>query len=101
MAFSNHVADLVSAGLHALLGNHLAAGVRALLDALLSHILHASDLALLDFRNPNLLANLDWRALDLDLLAGTRAVHAAAAARIPSPAAWLLDALGDHAAGAL
>src|SRR5690606_37971103 len=72
-----------------------------LLGVRLVDVLHAVDGLLADFRHPDLLADLTRRALHLDLLAGAGLVHAAAAARIPHPAARLLDHLGDHRAGAL
>ena len=85
MALPHHMADLVGAGLHALLGNHLADRVGNLADTGLANVLDAIDLLLADFRNPRAAALARVAALAAIAAAGPRT--AGNGSRLPVAAA--------------
>ena len=88
----NHVANLVAIGL--LLRHHVADLVAAGAATRFANPLRAADLLRAAFAYPMLLAAFGRRALYTLGVAATRAVAAAARARIIRPSAWLADAAG-------
>ena len=96
-ALAYHSASGVVHNLRAALRNLLANGVRNLTCTALAAVLCASHFFLLTSRNPDLLADGLWWALNANSLASTWAVCTLAVACVVAPSTWLANCLLHHA----